>query len=104
MLRPTPRWLLPLLALILALSGCATRAPAPDAQHLLHDELFARPARAFDAESLFELSPEMKEYLRVRLPQLSPRNDPRQALLDALYSQRDLRLAYCAWPTTAATR
>jgi tetratricopeptide (TPR) repeat protein len=102
MLRPTPRWLLPLLGLILALAGCATRAPALDAQHLLHDELFARPAQAFDAKSLFELSPEMQEYLRVRLPLLSARNDPRQALLDALYSQRDLRLAYDGGHTLTA--
>ncbi len=102
MLRLSPRWLLPWLGLILLLSGCANRMPIPDQRQLLHDELFARPSRVFDARSLFELSPEMREYLRVRLPQLSPRNDPRQALLDALYSQRDLRLAYDGGNTLTA--
>ncbi len=94
MWRPTPRWLLPLLGLILALGGCATRVSTIETQHLLRDELFARSARVFDAQALFELSPEMLDYLRVRLPQLSTRADPRQALLDALYSNSDLRLAY----------
>jgi tetratricopeptide (TPR) repeat protein len=90
----SPRWLLPLLGLILVLGGCATRVPTIETQHLLRDELFARPARVFDAQALFELSPEMLDYLRMRLPQISTRADPRQALLDALYSNSDLRLAY----------
>ena len=61
MLRLSPRWLLPWLGLILLLSGCANRMPIPDQRQLLHDELFARPSRVFDARSLFELSPEMRE-------------------------------------------
>ena len=39
MWRPTPRWLLPLLGLILALGGCATRVSTIETQHLLRDEL-----------------------------------------------------------------
>lgn len=96
MLRLFSRRLLPLLGLVLvlALAGCATRTPVPDQRDLLHDELFARPALAFDAKALFAMSPEMLDYLAQRLPPLSARIDPRQALLDALYNKRDLRLAY----------
>jgi Flp pilus assembly protein TadD len=90
---PPLRWLL--FGLMLGLAGCATTPPVVDRPTaLLHDQLFKLPARAFDAKELFALSPEMHTYLRERLPPPSARSDPRQALLDALYSNRDLRLAY----------
>ena len=121
MWRPTPRWLLPLLGLILALGGCATRVSTIETQHLLRDELFARSARVFDAQALFELSPEMLDYpvsythldvykrqghhrglrLAVRTFEAFGGHGHKghlglvlQALLDALYSNSDLRLAY----------
>lgn len=90
------------LTLGLALGGCATQAPVPDALQILRDGLFKPPALPFDAGSLFELSPEMHAYLRQRMPQLTARADPRQALLDALYSHRDLRLAYDGGRTLTA--
>src|SRR5689334_18926235 len=77
----------------LLLAACAplpTLTRAPDG--ILHDELFAAPAKPVDATQVFALSDAMKTYLR---DELAPQQfkGARQTLIDAV-SQGQLKLEY----------
>ncbi|MFO1326171.1 MAG: hypothetical protein U1F56_02345 [Rubrivivax sp.] len=92
------RWILCLLALLLA--GCAAveRAPPPGPE-IFRDDLFA-PAPPPDLDALFALTPEMRSYLQERIvPLVRRKGSPQHALLDALYTQGELRLEYDATHT-----
>ena len=91
------------LLMSLLLLGCASVAPPPVASEaVFHDALFAPPARPPDARALFELTPAMRRHLAERIaPQVRRHGAPR-ALLDALYTQGDLRLEYESLHTRTA--
>ena len=81
------------LAILVSL-GCA-HAPAPAVpDQLLRDALFEPPASAPDPSQIFRMSPAMRDYAQSELAVLATRNDPRRALIDALYEKQQLRLDY----------
>lgn len=92
------RWVA-LLGICIGLAGCANRPLLPDAQALLRDELFQAPERAIDPNRVFAISDAMRAYADRELVGLAHRHDPRRALIDALYQNGQLRLAYDASTT-----
>ena len=103
------RWTLPWMAapvfvLLIALAGCAAPpppAPPPD-DGVFNDALFQPPSQPLDVSRLFELTPAMRRYIAERIePQLWRKAAP-NALLDALYTQGELRLEYDAAQTRTA--
>ena len=94
-------WTVLLLSLLLA--SCAMRPPAPAPATLLHDHLFAAPRITVDAAGIFALSDEMRQYAAAELKVTSVRRDPRRALIDALYTNGQLRLMYDAAVTRNAS-
>ncbi|WP_296942195.1 tetratricopeptide repeat protein [uncultured Massilia sp.] len=96
--------LLPILIQALLLCGCAATAPPPSVPPALFaDASFAPPSQAIGTDGLFALSPAMRTYLRSAAFARHLRNrDPKQGLLDALYSKSDLLLEYDARVTRTA--
>lgn len=91
------------LLMSLLLLGCASVAPPPVASEaVFHDALFAPPARPPDARTLFELTPAMRRHLADRIEPRVRRHGAPRALLDALYTQGDLRLEYESLHTRTA--
>jgi tetratricopeptide (TPR) repeat protein len=99
------RWTLPLMALlVMVLAGCAApRPPAPPPDDgVFNDALFQPPSRPPDVSRLFELTPAMRQYVAERIEPQVWRKGPQHALLDALYTQGELRLEYDAIHTRTA--
>jgi tetratricopeptide (TPR) repeat protein len=89
------------------LAACASAPTAPNealaneaVSALLHDSLFAPPAAPVD-KAVFALNDNMRRFAQAHLLGLHARDDPRQALLDAL-RQSNLRLNYDAATTRNA--
>ena len=81
------------LLLSLLLAACATRATkAPEG--LFNDRLFQAPSEQVGADTLFALSPEMKQYLATEIAQQVRAKGEQRGLYDALYSKRQLQLDY----------
>lgn len=93
--------------LLLLLAGCASissgeREPSPA---LFDDSAFRAPSEPVGAAGLFELSPEMRTYLRS--PAFSLRLRERgsvHGLLDALYANGELKLEYESTMTRTAAQ
>ncbi len=86
-----------------ALGGCATAPPGPDAAQAASyfaDARFAPAAVRIDARDVFALSPEMRAYLDGEIEPRAHKRGRQVALLDALYTHGDLKLGY----DTAMTR
>ena len=81
------------LVLSLLLAACATRATKP-AEGLFNDRLFQAPSEQVGADTLFALSPEMKQYLATEIAQQVRAKGEQRGLYDALYSKRQLQLDY----------
>ena len=95
------KWCLSLL-LCLLLSGCASPPAPPPGDAVFRDALFAPADPLPDVSALFDLTPAMKRYLTEQIePQVRRKGAP-MALLDALYTQGDLRLEYDAGRTRTA--
>ncbi|MFT3664866.1 tetratricopeptide repeat protein [Piscinibacter sp.] len=88
------------LAATFWLAACA--APAPPAEGLFDDTLFAPPAQPVDAGAVFALSDAMRRYLDEDLAREVRRKGARAALIDALYAPDRLRLDYDAQRTRSA--
>lgn len=89
------------LTLVLA-TACASWVPPPAPLSLFHDELFGADPRPPDAEQVFALSAEMRDYLARELEPRLRRTDKRRGLLELLYTQQPLRLDYDAEITRTA--
>lgn len=87
-------------AATLWLAACA--APAPPAEGLFDDTLFAPPAQPLDTAAVFALSDAMRRYLDDDLARDVRRKGARAALIDALYAPGRLRLEYDAQRTRTA--
>lgn len=88
--------------LSLLLVACATTRPMAPPAELFHDELFGAPSEPVDPDDALALSDDMREYLRRHMGPTS--GDRRTQLLDALYSDRALRLEYDAAMTRTAAQ
>lgn len=96
------RWLAPWAVLLASLpmlgslAGCASPGmEAPQAERLLHDELFPPSPDHIDPAQVMALSPAMHAFLTERLRGNTLRlSDARKMLLDSLYVRGDLRLEY----------
>ena len=89
------RWM-PALAALAAvmLAACATPTKPITTTGLLHDEFFDAQAQRVEPGDVFALSDEMRAYADHDLAERMARGDPRLRLIDALYRERQLRLAY----------
>ena len=97
----------PALFISVLLAACATTAPvapAPNVQHLFHDELFGAPSARVSVEDIFALSDDMKRYLSGEIASLLNTRKPQRALIDALYDNGQLKLDYDAEITRTASQ
>jgi Flp pilus assembly protein TadD len=87
----------------LLLPGCASVEPMarPDLD-VFRDALFEAPSQAPGVGDLFALTPAMRRYLDERIAPQVRRKGAHRALLDALYTQGELRLEYDAARTRTA--
>lgn len=92
------------LLLCAALAACGSPPHAPAGSGLLHDQLFAASDAAAEAADVFALSDEMKGYAAAHLQFGPEQRDPRRALIEALYAQRQLGLRYDASVTRNAAQ
>jgi hypothetical protein len=95
-----------LLLLSLLLAGCAAAPlPAPpDTRAVFDDTLFPPPEGVPDARALFELTPAMRQHLVERIEPRVRHQGPARALLEALYTDGDLRLEYESLHTRTAAQ
>src|SRR5207247_4870664 len=92
----------PVLCMLLA--ACAhTPVEQPPAQ-LFSDHLFAAPSERISAEDVFALSDAMRRYLETEMAGPMLNKGLHKGLLDALYSQNQLRLDYDATITRNASQ
>ena len=87
------------------LGGCAMqeRVPAAAPAHLFADARFGAPTEAIDTSQLFTLSPAMRAYLdSKRFRELVRSKGEQRGLIEALYSEGDLKLDYDATVTRPA--
>lgn len=63
-------------------------------QHLFHDETFVAPKTQPDAESIFSVTPEMKQFIAKEIVQQIRTSSHQRALFNALYSKAELKLEY----------
>lgn len=88
-----------ILLAALGLSACATTAPVVDAERLFVDRQFPARVEVPDADEIFALTPEMREYLKEAVGRrLRGNRSPAFALYDIVHN--DLKLDY----DTAVTR
>jgi tetratricopeptide (TPR) repeat protein len=83
----------PLLVLLLA-AGCASRPPPELPRSPFKDAAFAAPLQRIDPDAIFALSPEMERYLDGPLGAQVRAKGAQAGLIDALYTQGELKLAY----------
>ena len=91
-----------IVAIVLALAGCASAPPAQPLVVALHDDLFARPAQPVRAADVFAVSPEMKSFLVNDIERLVRQKGTRRGLFEALHDKAGLSLDYDAAQTRNA--
>ena len=85
------------LLLCLALAACAeVAAPPASSGPLFTDSGFAPPSQRIDAADVFKVSPEMHAYVLSRVAEEVARHGEAQGLVEALFTDRRLQLAYDA--------
>ncbi len=80
--------------LLLLLAGCASAPPAPHDARFFRDAQFRPASEAIRVGDVFALSPEMREYLDAQVAAKAAKRGRQNALVDALYTQGDLKLEY----------
>ena len=91
-------------AIAAVLSACATLPDASRVDPLFRDDLFAAPSVRIDADEVLALSGDMKTYLTAHLASATRQKNRQRALIDALYSKDQLKLAYDATLTRNAAQ
>src|SRR6266480_5070817 len=92
----------PILCILLA--ACAHTPVAQPPAQLFSDQLFAAPSERIRADDVFALSDEMKRYLETEMAGRLLNKGLQKGLIDALYSQNQLRLEYDAAITRNAAQ
>src|SRR2546425_9957388 len=91
-------------ALCILLAACAHTPVAQPPAQLFSDHLFAAPSERISAEDVFALSDAMKRYLETEMAGRLLNKGLQKGLIDALYSQNQLRLDYDAAITRNAAQ
>jgi Tfp pilus assembly protein PilF len=86
----------------LALAACAAAPRSVDSSVLFNDAAFQPEAAVPAPATLMALDPAMQAYAEGHLRALATHEDPRRALIDALYRDHGLRLDYDATATRTA--
>ncbi|MFD2366928.1 tetratricopeptide repeat protein [Pseudoduganella sp. GCM10020061] len=87
------------------LGGCAAAPVLVEPQHLYADARFAAPTETVDTSTLFDVSPEMRAYLRSpRYRDMVRNHGLHQGLIHSLYRDGDLKLDYDATMTRTAAQ
>src|SRR5438046_4623674 len=86
------------------LAACAHPPVAQPPAQLFSDQLFAAPSERIRADDVFALSDEMKRYLETEMAGRLLNKGLQKGLIDALYSQNQLRLDYDAAITRNAAQ
>jgi tetratricopeptide (TPR) repeat protein len=94
--------ILALLFLAAVLGGCASTPLPPPPATLFDDALFDPPTQALDGDRIFALTEPMRRYLKTDIVPKVRSRGPQRALLDALYTEGQLRLQYDATRTRNA--
>src|SRR2546422_9384707 len=92
------------LGLCTLLAACSHAPVAPPPAQLFSDHLFAAPSERIRAEDVFALSEEMKSYIENEMAGPLMNKGLQKGLIDALYSQNQLRLDYDAAITRNAAQ
>ena len=92
------------LGLALLLAGCASAPRERVATALFMDAAFHPPVERTDARAVFALSPEMRQYLDAKITEPARKKGRQVALVDALYSQGELKLDYDTGTTRTAAQ
>jgi tetratricopeptide (TPR) repeat protein len=95
-------WAVALISIMLV--GCASTPVPPRAERLFRDHLFAAPAERISADDVFAFSDDMKHYLSTHIASQWRTKSRQRALIDALYSKNQLKLAYDAEMTRNAAQ
>jgi tetratricopeptide (TPR) repeat protein len=83
------------LLLCLALASCAhAPTPAASSDPLFSDSSFAPPSQPIDPADIFKVSPEMRAYLSSRVAEEVGKHGEARGLMEALFTDRRLQLAY----------
>ena len=91
--------------LCLLLGACATPQPVqPAPAYLFRDDLFASPSEPINAGEIFALSEPMLRYLRTEIPRHIRANGAQMGLIQALYTQGQLKLEYDSVTTRNAAQ
>jgi Tfp pilus assembly protein PilF len=85
-------WAVSLLALLLA--ACAGAPVVPRYDAVFNDRLFSPPSERINAGDIFALNAEMQRFLNVEIAAQIASKGAREALLDAVYRERQLRIEY----------
>ena len=91
------------LVLSLMLGACATAPVTAPPATVFQDSAFAAPSERVDAADIFALSPEMQKFLNAQILPYA-KGGARDALLDALYTDGQLKLEYDAEVTRNAAQ
>lgn len=92
------------IVLCMLLAACAHAPVAQLPEQLFGDHLFAAPSERISADEIFALSDAMKRYLETEMAGPLLTKGLHKGLIDALYSQNQLRLAYDAAVTRNASQ
>jgi tetratricopeptide (TPR) repeat protein len=85
------------------LSACSVTPITPAPQQIFQDQLFAPSTQHINAAEVFAISPAMRAFLEGDFARQSFRKDRREALVDALYSKKQLKLEYDSATTRTAS-
>ena len=86
------------------LAGCAAWPTEQPPEQLFDDRLFSAPADRISADDVFAVSGDMRRFIDNEIVRQIPGKGRQQALFDALYSRRQLRLEYDSATTRNAAQ
>lgn len=96
------RWAVLFLCLLVA--ACATAPVTPPTDTLFYDRAFRAPSEPIRASDVFAISPEMERFLAVDIRDKLNTLGTREGLIDAVYSEGQLKIEYDSVTTRNAAQ